>query len=208
MRFLNASLSLLGLIALSPVLVVVALAVKGSSPGPVLYRARRVGKDGRLFNLYKFRSMVADADTRGPRVTASGDGRVTGIGRILRRTKLDELPQLFNTLVGDMSLVGPRPEDPEYVKLYSPDQRRVLSVRPGITSPATLQYRFEEQMLTGPEWEETYRTEILPEKLRIELEYLSSRTLSQDMLILARTASKLFTKPSQVGGKRGSQCRA
>jgi lipopolysaccharide/colanic/teichoic acid biosynthesis glycosyltransferase len=206
MRILNASLSLLALIVLSPVLLMVALAVKWSSPGPVLYRARRVGKDGRLFNLYKFRSMVADADSRGPRVTASGDVRITGIGRLLRRTKLDELPQLFNTLIGDMSLVGPRPEDPDYVKLYSPEQRRVLSVRPGITSPATLKYRLEEQMLTGPGWEETYRTEILPNKLRIELEYLSSRTLSSDMLILAKTASSLFTKPSLGADKSGSPC--
>jgi lipopolysaccharide/colanic/teichoic acid biosynthesis glycosyltransferase len=206
MRILNASLSLLALIVLSPVLLMVALAVKWSSPGPVLYRARRVGKDGRLFNLYKFRSMVADADSRGPRVTASGDVRITGIGRLLRRTKLDELPQLFNTLVGDMSLVGPRPEDPDYVKLYSPEQRRVLSVRPGITSPATLKYRLEEQMLTGPGWEETYRTEILPNKLRIELEYLSGRTLSSDMLILAKTASSLFTKPSLGADKSGSLC--
>jgi lipopolysaccharide/colanic/teichoic acid biosynthesis glycosyltransferase len=165
-----------------------------------------VGKDGRLFNLYKFRSMVADADSRGPRVTANGDVRVTGVGRILRRTKLDELPQLFNTLVGDMSLVGPRPEDPDYVKLYSPEQRRVLSVRPGITSPATLRYQTEEQMLTGPDWEETYRREILPDKLRIELEYLSVRTLSKDILILARTASSLFMKPSPLGDKNGSQC--
>jgi lipopolysaccharide/colanic/teichoic acid biosynthesis glycosyltransferase len=206
MRFLNASVSLLGLVALSPVLLMVALAVKWSSPGPVLYRARRVGKDGRLFNLYKFRSMVVDADSRGPRVTASGDVRVTGVGRFLRRTKLDELPQLFNTLVGDMSLVGPRPEDPDYVKLYSPEQRRVLSVRPGITSPATLRYRTEEQLLVGPEWEETYRTEILPDKLRIELEYLSGRTLSSDMLILAKTASSLFMKPSQRSDKSGSPC--
>jgi lipopolysaccharide/colanic/teichoic acid biosynthesis glycosyltransferase len=202
MRLLDISISLVGLVVLSPVLLVVALAVKCSSPGPVLYCALRVGKDGRLFNLYKFRSMVADAD-RGPRVTGRSDARVTGVGRILRRTKLDELPQLFNTLVGDMSLVGPRPEDPGYVQSYSADQLRVLRVKPGITSPATVLHRHEEQMLTGPDWEETYRREILPEKLRIELDYLSGRTLSKDILILAQTASALFMKPARPGAKRG-----
>jgi lipopolysaccharide/colanic/teichoic acid biosynthesis glycosyltransferase len=207
MRWLDVSVSLLGLILLSPVLLLAALVVKCSSPGPVLYRARRVGKDGRLFDLYKFRSMVADADECGPKITGSGDPRVTRIGRILRRTKIDELPQLFNTLTGDMSLVGPRPEDPGYVRSYSPEQRQVLRVKPGITSAATVLHRHEEQMLVGSDWEEKYRTEILPAKLRIELDYLSRRTLSQDLLILAQTVSALFTKPPRPVPSRGSQCR-
>ena len=208
MRLLDVSISLLGLIILSPVMLIIAVVVKCSSRGPVLYRARRVGKDGRLFHLYKFRSMVADAADRGPRVTGSGDPRVTAVGRLLRRTKLDELPQLFNTLVGDMSLVGPRPEDPGYVNLYSAEQLQVLRVRPGITGAATLLHRHEEQMLTGPDWDETYRREILPAKLRIELEYLSRRTLPGDMRILAQTASALFTKPPRHGANRGSQCQS
>jgi len=207
MRLLDVSVSLLGLIVMAPVLLVVALVVKCSSPGPVLYRARRVGKDGRLFNLYKFRSMAADAASRGPRVTGSGDARVTRVGRILRRTKLDELPQLFNTLVGDMSLVGPRPEDPGYVQSYSDEQRQLLRVKPGITSAATLLHRHEEHMLTGPDWDETYRRDILPTKLRIELDYLSHRTLYKDVVILAQTASALFTKPARVGADRDTQCR-
>src|SRR4051794_20113226 len=114
-RLLDVSLSLAALIALSPLMLVLGIGVKCSSPGPALYRARRVGKDGRLFQVYKFRSMITDAADSGPRVTGSGDPRVTRLGRLLRRTKLDELPQLFNTLIGDMSLVGPRPEDPYYV---------------------------------------------------------------------------------------------
>jgi lipopolysaccharide/colanic/teichoic acid biosynthesis glycosyltransferase len=207
MRLLDISVSLLGLVLVSPLLLVIAVAVKCTSAGPVLYRARRVGKDGRLFHLYKFRSMVADGGT-GPRITSSGDTRVTAVGRLLRKTKLDELPQLFNTLIGDMSLVGPRPEDPEYVRLYSVEQRRVLSVKPGITSMATVLHRHEEQMLTGPDSEETYRREILPAKLRIELEYLTHRTWSSDMLILMQTASALFTKPADFGGNRGPQCRS
>jgi lipopolysaccharide/colanic/teichoic acid biosynthesis glycosyltransferase len=151
--------------------------------------------------------MVEDADEWGPKITGSDDPRVTRIGRILRRTKIDELPQLFNTLMGDMSLVGPRPEDPGYVRSYSPEQREVLRVKPGITSPATVLHRHEEQMLIGSDWEEKYRTEILPAKLRIELDYLSRRTLSQDLLILAQTVSALFTKPPRPVAGRGSQCR-
>src|ERR1700733_5342212 len=118
MRSLDISLSLIGLFLLSPVLLLAALVVKCSSPGPILYRARRVGKDGRFFNVYKFRTMVVDAAARGPAVTGCGDTRATRAGPFLRRSKIDELPQLFNVLRGDMSLVGPRPEDPRYVKSY------------------------------------------------------------------------------------------
>jgi lipopolysaccharide/colanic/teichoic acid biosynthesis glycosyltransferase len=116
--------------------------------------------------------------------------------------KLDELPQLINTLIGDMSLVGPRPEDPGYVRLYSADQRRVLDVKPGITSPATVLHRDEEDMLTGPDWEQRYRTEILPNKLRIELDYLSQRTLGGDLRILAQTAVALLRRPEPVRHRR------
>ncbi len=207
MRLLDVSVSLLGLIVLSPVLLMLALVVKCSSPGPVLYRGQRVGKDGRLFDIYKFRTMVMATGDRGPRVTGSGDERVTRIGRFLRRTKVDELPQLFNILNGDMSLVGPRPEDPHYVKFYSVQQRQVLRVKPGITSPATVLHRHEEQMITGPDWEETYRNEILPVKLQIELNYLAGRTFSSDLLILAQTASVLFAKPKPLDANRRSRCQ-
>jgi lipopolysaccharide/colanic/teichoic acid biosynthesis glycosyltransferase len=192
MRLLDVSLSLIGLILLSPVLALAALVVKCSSPGPIFHRARRVGKDGRLFDVYKFRTMVADAAVRGPGVTAAGDTRVTRAGRFLRRFKIDEMPQLFNVLKGNMSLVGPRPEDPRYVSSYSQDQLQVLRVKPGITSPATVLHRHEERMLTGPDWETRYRNEILPAKVQIELSYLSRRTLSRDLLILAQTAVALF----------------
>ena len=134
--------------------------------------------------------------------------RVTRVGRVLRRTKVDELPQLFNTLNGEMSLVGPRPEDPDYVKSYSADQRQVLRVKPGMTSPATVLHRHEEEMLTGPDWEETYRNEILPAKLQIELNYLADRTLLRIYLILAQTAAALFAKPKRLATNRGSQCRS
>lgn len=197
---LDISLSLAALVLASPLLVVIALAVAVDSPGPVLYRARRVGQGGRVFTLYKFRTMVAGADS-GPAITRRDDPRVTRVGLFLRRTKLDELPQLLNTLVGNMSLVGPRPEDPAYVRLYSTDQRRVLDAKPGITSPATILHRHEERMLDGADWERTYRTRILPEKLRLELEYLSRRTLGRDLRILAATGLALLRRP---GARQGS----
>lgn len=207
MRLLDVSVSVVALIALAPLFLVLAIAVKCTSAGPVLHRAVRSGQDGRPFTLYKFRSMVVDAASRGPRITASGDPRVTRVGRILRRTKLDELPQLFNTLVGDMSLVGPRPEDPDYVASYSEDQRQVLRVKPGITSPATLLHRHEEELLNGPDWEETYRREILPAKLEIELAYLRRRTLVEDLRVLAHTASAIFTRRARLDQSGGTRWR-
>jgi lipopolysaccharide/colanic/teichoic acid biosynthesis glycosyltransferase len=203
MRLLDISVSLAALIVLAPLLLVLAIAVKVSSPGPIFYRARRAGKDGHPFTLYKFRSMVADAAARGPRVTGSADPRVTPIGALMRRTKLDELPQFFNTLIGDMSLVGPRPEDPGFVQTYSAAQREVLRVKPGITSPATVLHRYEEDLLTGPDWEETYRRRILPAKLKIELAYLHRRTLADDVRILARTVCALFARRTRLGADRG-----
>jgi lipopolysaccharide/colanic/teichoic acid biosynthesis glycosyltransferase len=192
MRFLDAIASGLGLIVLSPLFLLVALAIWLDSPGPVFFRARRVGKEGVPFSLYKFRSMVAGADKQGPGITATGDARITRVGRFLRRTKIDELPQLINVLEGEMSLVGPRPEDPRYVALYTPEQRRVLAVRPGITSAASLAYRHEEQLLTGEDWETTYRTRVLPEKLTIDLAYLEQRTISSDLKLIFHTITAIF----------------
>jgi lipopolysaccharide/colanic/teichoic acid biosynthesis glycosyltransferase len=154
------------------------------SAGPIFYRAQRVGKDGVLFYLYKFRSMTAGADKQGPGITAAGDSRVTRVGRFLRRTKLDELPQLINVLKGEMSLVGPRPEDPRYVALYTPEQRPVLAARPGITSAASLQYRHEEQLLSGADWETVYRQEVMPAKINIDLAYWQKRTVWSDLRLI------------------------
>ena len=177
---------------LSPLFVLVAFAIKLDSRGPIFYRARRIGKDGVPFRLYKFRRMVSDADKQGPGITATGDSRITRVGRFLRRTKIDELPQLINVLSGDMSLVGPRPEDPRYVALYTPEQRRVLAVRPGITSAASLAYRHEEQLLAGADWETIYRTRVLPDKLAIDLAYLERRTLVSDLKLILRTIAAVF----------------
>jgi len=180
------------LLILSPVFLLIALLIKLDSPGPVFYRAVRVGKKGEPFRLYKFRSMAAGAAVKGPGITHQGDPRVTWVGNWLRRFKLDELPQLINVCKGEMSLVGPRPEDPRYVAVYTPEQRRVLSVRPGITSAASVRYRHEEKLLIGADWEDTYLQVILPEKLKIDLDYIQRRTFATDLLIIWQTFLALF----------------
>lgn len=184
------------LIAL-PLWAVVAVAIKLSSPGPVFHRARRIGKDGRPFTLYKFRTMVADADAQGPGITQRDDPRITRVGRFLRRMKIDEMPQILNVLRGEMSIVGPRPEDPRYVARYTPEQRRVFSVRPGMASPAFLKYRHEEELLAalGGDLEEAYLRHILPDKLRMDLDYIARQSFAYDLAILAQAALSLFTRP-------------
>ncbi len=186
-RILDCLASLFGLLLLAPLLLVVGAAVKWHDGGPVIYRGTRVGKNGRLFNEYKFRSMRTGADACGIRLTHSNDDRITAVGRYLRERKLDELPQLFNVLKGDMSLVGPRPEDPRYVAHYTSEQRQVLQWRPGITSPASLRYRDEERLLHGEDWEQRYTREILPHKLAIELDYLTRRNIWTDVSIIFQT---------------------
>ena len=186
-RSLEIILATIGLLLLSPVLIVLALIIKLDDGGPVFYRAGRIGRDGHKFALLKFRSMIAGADKRGGGLTTKNDSRVTPMGSFLRRRKLDELPQLFNVLVGDMSFVGPRPEDPRYVEIYTAEQRRVLSTRPGITSPASIKFRNEETLLGGDNWEKKYMDEILPKKLAIELAYLPERTTWSDIRIIVRT---------------------
>ncbi|KAB2853470.1 MAG: sugar transferase, partial [Anaerolineae bacterium] len=154
--------------------------------------AKRVGKDGREFRLYKFRTMVNNADKQGPGITAAGDNRITRVGRILRRAKLDELPQLINVLRGEMSLVGPRPEDPRYVALYDERQRTVLSVHPGITSLASVEYRNEEKILQGSDWEKLYIEKVMPDKLTLDLQYVENQSLWLDIKIISKTLLSLF----------------
>ncbi len=191
-RTLDLLFSLVGLALLWPLLAVLALWVKLDSQGPVLYRGKRVGQHGQLFDMYKFRTMVEGAEHRGPAVTYRDDPRITRAGRFLRKTKLDELPQLFNVIKGEMSLVGPRPEDPMYVALYDDQQRQVLSVRPGITGPTQLEYRDEASLLHGQSVDEDYVTRFMPEKLNLDLEYVRSRSLPLDLKILWRTATTLL----------------
>jgi FlaA1/EpsC-like NDP-sugar epimerase/lipopolysaccharide/colanic/teichoic acid biosynthesis glycosyltransferase len=191
-RTFDITMAALGLVLLSPVILVVAFAVKRGDGGPVFYRALRVGRGGRPFILYKFRTMRVGADREGPGITAIGDSRITPIGSVLRGTKLDELPQLINVLRGEMSLVGPRPEDPRYVALYSTAQRRVLDERPGMTSAASLGYHREQHILAGPLWEEAYVQEVMPAKLAIDLQYLARRTIWSDIGLIVRTIAAMF----------------
>lgn len=191
-RALDVVLAGAGLLLLSPLLATVALAVGLSSPGPVLFRQERLGRGGRTFRILKFRSMRQGA--AGPSVTAGGDGRVTRLGRLLRRSKVDELPQLWNVLVGDMSLVGPRPEVRRYADHFPADYRRILEVRPGITDLAAVEYRDEEALLAGaPDPEAVYLQVVLPAKIRLYHRYLAERSLRTDLRLILRTLARLLT---------------
>lgn len=184
----------LGSLLLSPVMLAVAAVIRVRDGAPVLFRQERVGRDGRTFAILKFRTM-REGRPGDPEVTVSGDNRITDVGRVLRRTKLDELPQLLNVLMGDMSLVGPRPEVPAYVADWPDDARRiVLSVRPGITDPASLEHFDEEAMLaTYDDPIEAYRTVVTPRKLAIYQRYVEDRSLVGDLRILVATARRAFS---------------
>ena len=192
-RLLDLGLAVVGLVLLSPLFGLCAVAIKLSSPGPVFFWQHRIGRDARPFRIAKFRSMVTDAERVGPAITASGDPRVTRIGAFLRRLKIDELPQLWNVLKGEMSLVGPRPELPEYVARYTLQQRQVLHVRPGITDIASLHYRCEEEVMRrDPDPEQFYRETVLPHKLALNLDYIERMSFSYDVYLISRTVVSLF----------------
>jgi len=184
-RAFDLPVALLGLVVTAPVVLAAAVAVKLDSPGSAFYAGPRVGREGRPFRIHKLRTMRAGD---GPAITAGDDPRITRVGRFLRRTKIDELPQLFNVVKGEMSLVGPRPEDPDYVALYTAEQRRLLSVRPGITGPAALAFADEETILRGGDGEKRYLEQVMPRKLALELSYLEGASFASDVGILVRTA--------------------
>jgi lipopolysaccharide/colanic/teichoic acid biosynthesis glycosyltransferase len=177
-----------GLLVLSPLFLLIAALVKAADHGPVFYRQRRIGLHGRPFQIWKFRTMVPEADRGGTLVTRDGDARITGIGRILRKTKLDELPQLWNVLKGEMSLVGPRPEVSKYVEQYNSGQRKILNLKPGITDLASLQFRNEELLLRNADnVEEFYLRHCVPRKLQLNLEYADRAGLLSDTWIILQT---------------------
>ncbi len=183
----------LGVVALSPLLGLIAAVIKLDSRGPILYKGQRVGINGESFNILKFRTMVSNAEARGGSTTPEDDPRITKVGRMLRRRKLDEFPQLWNVLVGDMSFVGPRPQVQWAVDLYTPEERIVLSVRPGITDYASLRFANEGEILKGStNPDRDYMEEIHPEKMRLSLEYVRSRSFAADMSIIARTLGAVF----------------
>lgn len=194
-RFLDIIFSGLGLICLSPLFVFLALWVKQDSPGPVFYRQVRVGRNNRDFKLYKFRSMRVDSDKKGLITIGGHDPRVTQSGYYIRKYKLDEFPQLINVFLGDMSLVGPRPEVRKYVDMYTDEQMHVLDVRPGITDMASIYYRNENELLekaNNPE--KYYREVIMQDKLRINLEYVRNHSVIGDFRMILKTLFVVIAK--------------
>lgn len=192
-RLFDIVCALTGIILLSPFFIIIALLIIINSGFPVFYLQSRVGRHNKDFKLFKFRTMHTDADKKGLLTVGGRDPRVTAIGYYLRKYKLDELPQLFNVLFGSMSLVGPRPEVRKYVNMYTPEQQKVLLVRPGITDYASIEYINENELLaTSPNPEETYITEIMPEKLRLNMRYINEVGLLTDIKLILKTIGKII----------------
>lgn len=192
-RFLDITLSFLGLLILSPLLIIVYIAIVIESRGGGFYKQIRVGKDGKRFKLYKFRSMRVDSDSKSQITIGARDPRITKTGLFVRRFKIDELPQLLNVLKGDMSLVGPRPEVPLYVDMYTEEQRKVLSVLPGVTDYASIRYVDENEILGKAENpHQTYIDEILPDKLKLNMEYIENRSVKEYFKVVFLTLGKIF----------------
>jgi lipopolysaccharide/colanic/teichoic acid biosynthesis glycosyltransferase len=195
-RLFDLVAAALGLLLAAPVMAVIAVAIKCDSSGPVLFRQDRVGRGGRIFRIHKFRTMVVDAVVRGPALTVRDDTRITRVGHFLRRSKLDELPQLLDVLAGEMSVVGPRPELPQYVALYPPTLRdKVLALRPGITDPASLAFADETALLArAADPEREYVQVILPRKLSAAADYAEHSTLVTDLKVIAQTLRLLWRR--------------
>lgn len=190
-RLFDIVASFIGIILLSPFLIIIAIFIKLGSDGPVFFKQERVGLKGKHFLILKYRTMIVDAEKYGKQITVGKDNRITAVGSFLRKYKLDELPQLINVLKGDMSLVGPRPEVPRYVKLYSKEQLKVLDVRPGITDLASLRYSDENELLgTVENPEEYYINVIMKDKLDLNLEYIDKSNVFYDIVIILKTIVK------------------
>ena len=194
-RAFDVAAAAAGLVLLAPLFLAVAIAIRATSPGPVFFRQERVGQGGRTFRIHKFRTMRQDAEAAGAQLTVAGDARVTRVGAWLRATKIDELPQLIDVLQGSMALVGPRPEVPRYVAAYTPEQRRVLEVRPGITDPASIAYRDESAVLAAAaDPERAYLADVMPRKLAINLAYQARRTLASDVGVIFATLARIVRR--------------
>ncbi len=193
-RFFDIIFSALGLIVLLPVFAAICLKIKIGSKGGCFFIQERIGKDGKPFGLYKFRTMRIGADSEGLLTVGEHDARITRVGYFLRKTKMDELPQLWNVLKGDMSLVGPRPEVRKYVELYTDEQRKVLRVRPGITDYASIEYANENELLSKAEDpDRTYIEEVMPDKIKLNMRYLEHYTVSEYFKIIFLTFKSLVS---------------
>ena len=187
-RVFDIVASALGIVILSPLYIYIAVWIKLSSKGPIFYVQKRVGQGGKEFNLYKFRSMVVDADKRGPGVTSSDDPRITKVGKFIRDTKIDELPQLFNVLKGDMSFVGPRPELKKFVDAKAKEYEKVLSIKPGITDNAAIAFRDEEQIMSQyNDKERAYIDIVLPQKIELYYKYIDNISFINDIKLILKT---------------------
>lgn len=196
-RIFDFFLALLGLSLLWPVLILIGFAIKSDDGGPVLFRQIRIGLHGRPFHILKFRTMRATTDSNQPSITASGDARITAVGQRLRRAKIDELPQLWNVLKGEMSLVGPRPEVPQYVAMYSEAQRAVLLLQPGITDEASIAFRDEEKLLAAaPDREQFYLEYCVPRKIALNLAYAKRANILRDLGVIGRTFGSVWLRRS------------
>jgi len=192
-RIFDFITSLCGLVVLSPMFIVVAVLIKKEDGGSVFFRQIRVGQNGKLFKIYKFRTMVENAERLGAQVTKGDDPRITKIGKVLRKYKLDEFPQLINVLKGEMSLVGPRPEVPKYVRFFEEDYREILKVKPGITDYASLEYKDENELLKGSDDpERVYLEKILPKKIEYYKKYLKEISFFTDLKLILRTIMEIF----------------
>ncbi|RCJ37346.1 glycosyl transferase [Nostoc minutum NIES-26] len=192
-RVFDLFFSLLGVAILLPLFFFIAIWIKLDSPGTIFFRQVRIGRFGREFKIYKFRTMIQSAEKIGKQITIANDKRITRSGRFLRKYKLDELPQLFNVIKGEMSLVGPRPEVPKYVALYTSEQRRVLEVLPGITDLASMKFHNESELLKDMNnSEHFYINEIMPRKLELNMEYITRFSLVFDLVIILKTLKRVF----------------
>lgn len=198
-RAFDVAFSVLGLLALCPLLLLIAAVVKLGTPGPVFYRGARTGRFGKPFRIFKFRTMVVDAEQVGGTTTGKDDPRITRVGRLLRKYKLDELPQLLNVLCGDMSFVGPRPEVAEYTDAYSQEERAILDVRPGITDLSSLRFADLQEFVGGDDPDGAFRERVLPEKIALRLKYVRERSFLLDASILLRTFWVVLSKPFRGG---------
>jgi lipopolysaccharide/colanic/teichoic acid biosynthesis glycosyltransferase len=205
-RTIELAARLGGVLGLSPLMALIAILVKAEDGGSVFFRQERIGRGGRPFRMWKFRTMIPYASALGPSLTAAGDSRITRIGGWLRAHKLDELPQLFNVVAGEMTLVGPRPEVPKYVDMYTADQRSVLNLEPGITDRASIMFADESALLALQEDPENYYIEkVIPEKIRINLEYAGRATAFSDLGIVLETIGYVVPRPRVLSTKVDSE---
>lgn len=189
-RTFDIAASFFGLVVLSPVLLIIALLIKIFDPGPVIFKQRRTGRKGLLFTIYKFRTMTVNH--HGGTVSVKGESRITPVGAVLRKYKLDELPELWNVLTGDMSFVGPRPDMPELTDKLAGEEKLILELRPGITGPASLKYANEEELLSEVEDPRRYSEEVLwPDKVRINLDYYYNNNFSGDISLILKTVFRI-----------------